>query len=92
MNAISDSSRPSLAKKARLKWDEVRQKNLLLFPEGVLVLNNTACEVLELCDGNRTVAEIVSLLVAKYGNDSIAADIKHVLARLVEKSHVTLTE
>ena len=35
----ADTVRPRLADKARLKWDAVREKHLLLYPEGVLVLN-----------------------------------------------------
>src|ERR1700677_2217225 len=35
MNAeISDTAKPRLAGKARLKWDATREKHLLLFPEG----------------------------------------------------------
>ena len=44
MTALSDTAKPRLAAKARLKWDEVRQKHLLLFPEGLLVLNPTASQ------------------------------------------------
>ena len=53
MTTVADTSKPHLADKARLKWDAVREKHLLLFPEGVLVLNKTAHDVLALCDGQR---------------------------------------
>jgi coenzyme PQQ biosynthesis protein PqqD len=66
MNDLPDTARPRLATKVRLKWDEVRQKPLLLFPEGVLVLNPTAHEIVGLCDGQRTVAEIVKTLGEKF--------------------------
>ncbi len=33
MTAIADTSKPRLADKARLKWDAVREKHLLLFPK-----------------------------------------------------------
>ena len=55
---ILASSVPNLAVKARLKFDKVREKHLLLLPEKVLVLNETAASILTLCDGCRTVRTI----------------------------------
>jgi pyrroloquinoline quinone biosynthesis protein D len=51
-------SLPKLAAKARLKFDKVREKHLLLLPEKVVVLNETAASILRLCDGSRTVNTI----------------------------------
>ena len=94
MNAIADTSKPRLAAKSRLKWDAVREKRLLLFPEGVLVLNKTAHDVLALCDGQRAVAEIVKTLAAQYAVDAnaIEADVKEILQKLSQKTFVTLDD
>jgi len=92
MNAVSDNARPRPAAKVRLKWDEVRGKPLLLFPEGVLVLNPAAHEVVALCDGSRTVAEIVKTLAEKFGNPAIDADVKELLSRLAGKGLLVLGE
>jgi pyrroloquinoline quinone biosynthesis protein D len=92
MSNLPDTSKPRLAAKVRLKWDEVRQKPLLLFPEGVLVLNPTAHEVVSLCDGQRTVGEIVKTLGEKFHSDTIDADVKELLARLIGKSFVTIAD
>jgi pyrroloquinoline quinone biosynthesis protein D len=94
MTAIADNSKPRLAAKARLKWDAVREKNLLLFPEGVLVLNKTAHDVLVLCDGQRTVAEIVKTLAAQYAVEAnaIDTDVKEILQRLAQKTFVALDD
>ena len=93
MIAVADTSRPRLADKARLKWDAVREKHLLLYPEGVLVLNHTAHDVLALCDGRRAVADIVNALAAQHASDAnaIDGDVKEILQRLAEKSFVTFT-
>jgi pyrroloquinoline quinone biosynthesis protein D len=90
MTELADNARPQLADKARLKWDTVRKKYLLLFPEGVLVLNNTAHDVLALCDGSRDIAEIVKNLREQYHADGIDGDVKEILRRLVEKNLVKL--
>ncbi|MGC4376603.1 pyrroloquinoline quinone biosynthesis peptide chaperone PqqD [Fictibacillus sp. Mic-4] len=58
MERILKNYFPKLAAKARLKFDKVREKHLLLLPEKVVVLNETAASVLALCDGNRTVDTI----------------------------------
>ncbi len=94
MNTIADNSKPRLAAKARLKWDAVRKKHLLLFPEGVLVLNKTAHDVLALCDGQRTVAEIINALAAQYAIEvnAIDADVKEILQKLSQKTFVTLDD
>ncbi|HEY5041495.1 MAG TPA: pyrroloquinoline quinone biosynthesis peptide chaperone PqqD [Verrucomicrobiae bacterium] len=94
MTAIADTSKPRLADKARLKWDAVREKHLLLFPEGVLVLNQTAHDVLALCDGQRAVAEIVKTLVSQYAVEinAIDADVKEILQKLAQKTFVTIND
>jgi len=89
MSDPPETATPRLAAKVRLKWDDIRQKPLLLFPEGVLVLNQTAHEVVALCDGQRTVAEIVKTLGEKFGSDMIDRDVKDLLARLIEKGLMT---
>jgi pyrroloquinoline quinone biosynthesis protein D len=92
MSHPSDTAKPRLAAKVRLKWDDLRQKPLLLFPEGVLVLNPTAHEVVALCDGRRTVAEIVKRLGEKFGSDMIDQDVKDLLARLTGKGLMTVVD
>jgi len=92
MSHPPDTVKPRLPAKVRLKWDDVRQKPLLLFPEGVLVLNPTAHEVVALCDGRRTIAEIVKTLGEKFGSDLIDQDVKDLLARLMEKGLMTVAD
>lgn len=55
---ILAKSFPKLAAKARLKFDKVREQNLLLLPEKVVVLNETAASILRLCDGSQSVHTI----------------------------------
>ena len=47
-------TRPRLVTGARLRYDDVRDEHILLVPEGVVRLNPSAAEVLELCDGQRS--------------------------------------
>ena len=38
----------------------MRQQHVLLYPEGAVLLNDTGAAILELCDGQRSVAEIAA--------------------------------
>lgn len=69
-------TRPRLATGARLRYDEVRQEHLLLVPEGAVRLNRTAAEVLELCDGERSLDEIVGALSARYDGADLRDDVQ----------------
>ena len=51
--SLLPSSIPGLWKLARLQFDDVRQQPVLLYPEGVVLLNATGASILELCDGHR---------------------------------------
>jgi pyrroloquinoline quinone biosynthesis protein D len=80
---------PRVAAKARLQWDGVRNRHILLYPEGLVALNPTAAEILGLCDGRRTVDEIVAALSGKYESQDITADVQELLAGLAAKGLVT---
>ncbi|WP_202171274.1 pyrroloquinoline quinone biosynthesis peptide chaperone PqqD [Bacillus sp. USDA818B3_A] len=74
MESILADSIPRLAAKARLKFDKVREKNLLLLPEKVVVLNETAASILTLCDGRQTVNTITEKIRASLQADTETAD------------------
>ena len=81
---VLSTNRPHLARQARLEWDPVRGRQVLLAPEGVLVLNQTGATILGLCDGERTVVEIEDELSVRY--DRVAGDeVRDFLTRLVAK-------
>ena len=87
--AVRSTNRPHLARRVRLEWDPVRERHVLLEPEGVLVLNQTGATILGLCDGERTVVEIVEELRGRY--DRVAGDeVQNFLSRLVAKRLVEL--
>lgn len=68
MSEVRMTARPRLATHARLRWDPVRRRQVLLAPERVLVLNETAAAILARCDGLRSVADITADLAARYGH------------------------
>ncbi|TMR98916.1 pyrroloquinoline quinone biosynthesis peptide chaperone PqqD [Nonomuraea basaltis] len=53
---------PALSRSAMLRHDPVRGADLLIVPERIVVLNEEAAAIVALCDGARTVADIVAEL------------------------------
>jgi pyrroloquinoline quinone biosynthesis protein D len=87
---VSPSSRPELAPHVRLTFDRTREQHVLLGPESVTVLNRTGADILSLCDGKRTMAEIVAELRERY-NRVVDDEVQQFLARLVAKRYVEIS-
>jgi pyrroloquinoline quinone biosynthesis protein D len=79
---------PRVARKARLEWDDVRQRHVLLYPEGLVALNPSGAEVLRLCDGTRPIARIVALLHERYRAEGIERDVTAFLEAMAAKGLV----
>lgn len=85
MYLMQDHDCPKFAPGVRLHWNQVRQQFLLLFPEGALALNPTAAAVLELCDGQRSMAAIVHELTARYHGETVREDVHQLITRIVAR-------
>jgi pyrroloquinoline quinone biosynthesis protein D len=59
----------------RLQWEEAQQKHVILYPEGMVELNQSSAEILKLCDGTRSLAQIVADLEAMFETDGLHDDI-----------------
>jgi pyrroloquinoline quinone biosynthesis protein D len=81
-------TRPRLVTGARLRYDEVREEHLLLIPEGAVRLNPTAAEVLELCDGESSLDDIVGALSARYGGADVRADVHELVDAMAQRGLV----
>jgi coenzyme PQQ biosynthesis protein PqqD len=81
---------PKLAAHVGLRWQPARGEWLLVMPEAVVVLNETAAAVLQRCDGTRSVEDIVADLAQEY-DDVEAADVTGLLQDLADQRVVELT-
>jgi len=59
----------------RLQWEEAQQKDVILYPEGMVELNQSSAEILKLCDGTRKLAQIISDLEEKFATSGLTNDI-----------------
>ncbi|MET9900467.1 pyrroloquinoline quinone biosynthesis peptide chaperone PqqD [Streptomyces sp. NPDC006446] len=74
--------RPRLPASALLRHDRTRDAEVLLLPERVVVLHGSGRAVLELCDGVRTVDEVITRLTAEHPEHVESADVVSFLGRL----------
>ncbi|MGH8557400.1 MAG: pyrroloquinoline quinone biosynthesis peptide chaperone PqqD [Methylococcales bacterium] len=73
--AVSDDSVFALSPMFRLQWEEAQQRDVLLYPEGMVELNQSSAEILKLCDGTRTLEKIVTELEEKFSASGLQKDI-----------------
>ena len=95
MSSLSDeiklTARPRLSTHVRLQWDPVREKQVILMPEGVLVLNETGAAIMLLCDGQRSVSDIIATLSEQYHRE-VDLDVLTFLKRLINKRVLDITD
>ena len=87
---VGRETKPHMPTYLKLRHDAGRDRWILLAPERVLTPDQTAVDVLKLCDGKRTVNEIVAVLAKEYSapSDVIRADVLDLLQGLADKGYV----
>ena len=87
---VSQGTRPYLPAYMKLRHDAGRGRWILLAPERVLTPDQTAVAALKLCDGKRTLEEIVEALAKEYSApaDVIRADVLDLLQGLADKGYL----
>jgi pyrroloquinoline quinone biosynthesis protein D len=75
MSALDTGSRPRVAHGFRLQWEEVQNSHVLLYPEGMVKLNQSAGEILRRCDGARDVQAIVCDLEQAFQASGLAPEV-----------------
>jgi pyrroloquinoline quinone biosynthesis protein D len=84
MTAPNPDARPRLAPGCRLN-EKSQPQRVLLMPERALRLNGPSLEIVERCDGNHTVREIITdlqRLYSKAHTEKVESDILEYLGRL----------
>ncbi|MBN7120100.1 pyrroloquinoline quinone biosynthesis peptide chaperone PqqD [Ectopseudomonas oleovorans] len=63
---ILPPSVPSIRRGFRLQFEPAQGCHVLLYPEGMIKLNDSASEILQQVDGKRSVAEIIGNLQQRF--------------------------
>lgn len=84
---LAPASRPSFPRHVRLRFDKTRERWVILAPERVLVPDDISVEVLQLCDGQRIIQDVVAVLAEKFAADPdlIMTDCLALLQGLADK-------
>jgi pyrroloquinoline quinone biosynthesis protein D len=88
---LSNTDTLRLARHVRLTFDRTRRCHVLLHPETVVLLNGSGADIVELCDGRHTVAEIVAELGARYQTVP-DEEVRRYLTQLVARRCVELAD
>jgi pyrroloquinoline quinone biosynthesis protein D len=83
---------PALARGVKFRFDEVRQRWVLLAPERLFVPDDQAVEILKLVDGSRSLGGIIEDLAVRFNapRELIAGDVAAMLADLSAKGAIRL--
>jgi pyrroloquinoline quinone biosynthesis protein D len=77
--------KPKLSRLFRMQWEEAQSAYVLLYPEGMIKLNQSAAEILKRCDGERDVAAIVTDLEQAFSVTGLEDDVRDFLGEANER-------
>ena len=87
---IDTAARPKIGRGFRLQWEPAQEAHVLLYPEGMVKLNQSAGAILRRCDGERTVADIIADLEQSYAVAGLTSDVCAFIALAVERNWLEL--
>ncbi|HVC31535.1 MAG TPA: pyrroloquinoline quinone biosynthesis peptide chaperone PqqD [Steroidobacteraceae bacterium] len=90
MRIVDTAARPAIGGHFRLQWERAQEAHVLLYPEGMVKLNQSAAAILTRCDGSRTVANIVADIEQAYSATGLTADVCAFITLAVERTWLEL--
>ena len=89
---VEDGSLPRLPPHVKLRFDQRRNRWIVLAPERVLMPDDVALEILKRCDGATRVSAIVESLAESFeaSAEEIGEDVAELLQDLADKGFVQL--
>ena len=85
---IELTAKPKLARLFRMQYEEAQQNWVLLYPEGMVQLNQSASEILKRCDGERDVPAIVADLEHTFNVQGLEKDVTGFLEIATERGWI----
>ncbi|WP_121627428.1 pyrroloquinoline quinone biosynthesis peptide chaperone PqqD [Poseidonibacter antarcticus] len=72
----------------QLQWEEKQNCFVLLYPEGMVQLSQSAGEIMNLCDGKNTIIDITNALEEKFNLVGLLNDVKEFLEDAMNRKWV----
>ena len=84
---------PAFKRGYRLQWEAAQESHVMLYPEGMATLNETAAAILQLVDGKSSVANIVATLNARFPDaGGVDNDVIEFFGRAYEQKWIVLRD
>lgn len=78
-SAFGLPERPHLSRRFRLQHEPTQGRWVLLYPEGMVQLNDSAAEILKRCDGQRRLEDIVAELEQTFQAQGLGPEVAALL-------------
>lgn len=72
---VTTQLKPQLALGYRLQWEPVQENHVLLYPEGMVKLNESAAAILAKCTGELTIEALTQQLENEYETEGLLPDV-----------------
>lgn len=72
---VTTASVPKIGRHFRIQWEEAQKAYVLLYPEGMVKLNQSAGEILKRCTGEASVADITADLETTFNAQGLQQDV-----------------
>ena len=92
MSSPSKNDIPCLSKLYRLQWEKAQDAYVLLYPEGMVKLNESAGEILSRVDGSKSISSITDELEKKFGVSNLTGDVVSFVELAVQQGWLLLDE
>lgn len=80
--------RPKLSRLYRLQYEQVQTAWVLLYPEGMVQLNQSSAEILRRCNGERSIESIVADLEILFATQGIAPQVRALLQESMRRGWI----
>ncbi|MEK7882440.1 pyrroloquinoline quinone biosynthesis peptide chaperone PqqD [Methyloversatilis sp. NSM2] len=88
---VTTASVPKIGRHFRIQWEEAQKAYVLLYPEGMVKLNQSAGEILKRCSGDASVADITADLEKTFNAQGLQQDVINFVELALQQKWVETT-
>ncbi|MFK7859928.1 MAG: pyrroloquinoline quinone biosynthesis peptide chaperone PqqD [Granulosicoccus sp.] len=89
---LSPTSVPAMNSLFRLQFEKAQDSWVLLYPEGMVKLNQSAAEIMQRCDGQKSIADIVAELEEAFESEVLISDVTGFVDVAVQQNWLKINE
>lgn len=89
---LSSTSVPAINPLFRLQFEKAQDSWVLLYPEGMVKLNQSAAEIMQRCDGQKDIGTIVDELKAAFETEVLITDVTGFVDVAMQQNWLSIRE